>query len=116
MSAGATQATAPQCADAHAVRRFVAAEDTALACRVKQIRAAARDAHLTPVEAADGVERAHTDRDASVRQVRATFVRAAERFLSETVDTDPDTPAPVLLDQAARCRAHLAALLAGAGR
>ena len=40
---------------------------------------------------------------------------AAEQFLAATVETDPGTPAPVLFEQAARCRAHLAALLAEAG-
>ncbi len=38
--------------------------------------------------------------------------RAAERHLAESVETDPGTPPPVLLDRAARCRAVLAGLLA----
>lgn len=42
---------------------------------------------------------------------------AAARFLAETVTTNPGTPRSVLLEQAARCRALLADLLAAdAGR
>jgi hypothetical protein len=41
-------------------------------------------------------------------------VQAAQQFLAATVDTTPDTPAPVLFDQAARARACIAALLAEA--
>jgi hypothetical protein len=40
--------------------------------------------------------------------------QAARQFLAATVETTPDTPAPVLFDQAARARACLAALLAEA--
>jgi hypothetical protein len=39
-------------------------------------------------------------------------VQTAEEFLAATVETTPDTPAPVLFDQAARARACIAALLA----
>jgi 2,5-diamino-6-(ribosylamino)-4(3H)-pyrimidinone 5'-phosphate reductase len=41
-------------------------------------------------------------------------VQAAQEFLAATVETTPDTPAPVLFDQAARARACIAALLAEA--
>jgi hypothetical protein len=44
----------------------------------------------------------------------STAVQAAQQFLAATVETTPDTPAPVLFDQAARGRACIAALLAEA--
>ena len=44
---------------------------------------------------------------------RQAALLAAEQFLADTVEAVvPDLPAPVLLDYAARYRAHLAALVA----